>query len=76
IFVEFRLDLVDQFAPPLRADAFFVFADNRVQPELDKYRALAEQMTAFENDGKTPEAISLFKENMEPQAELVNKAVA
>jgi methyl-accepting chemotaxis protein-1 (serine sensor receptor) len=33
-------------------------------------------MTAFENDGKTPEAIRLFKENMEPQAELVNKAVA
>ncbi|MGO7771016.1 hypothetical protein ACC736_40130, partial [Rhizobium ruizarguesonis] len=31
IFGEFRLDLVDQFAPPLRADAFFVFADNRVQ---------------------------------------------
>ncbi|NEI19254.1 HAMP domain-containing protein [Rhizobium leguminosarum] len=49
---------------------------NQIKPELAKYRALAEQMIAFENDGKTPEAIRLFKENMEPQAELVNKAVA
>ncbi|MGX9993178.1 HAMP domain-containing methyl-accepting chemotaxis protein (plasmid) [Rhizobium sp. Z1P35] len=49
---------------------------NQIKPELAKYRALAEQMIAFENDAKTPEAIRLFKENMEPQAELVNKAVA
>ncbi|MBB3163017.1 methyl-accepting chemotaxis protein [Rhizobium laguerreae] len=49
---------------------------NQIKPELTKYRALAEQMIALENDGKTPEAIRFFKENMEPQAELVNKAVA
>jgi methyl-accepting chemotaxis protein-1 (serine sensor receptor) len=49
---------------------------NQIKPELAKYRALAEQMIASENDGKTPEAIRLFKENMEPQAELMNKAVA
>ncbi|MBY5540840.1 methyl-accepting chemotaxis protein [Rhizobium leguminosarum] len=49
---------------------------NQVKPELAKYRAVAAQMSALANDGKTPEAIRLFKESMEPQAELVNKAVA
>ncbi|PDS76190.1 HAMP domain-containing methyl-accepting chemotaxis protein [Rhizobium sp. L43] len=49
---------------------------NQIKPELSKYRELADQMIALENSGKTPDAVRFFKEKMEPQGELVNKAVA
>ncbi|AJD44069.1 HAMP domain-containing protein [Rhizobium sp. SEMIA 4085] len=49
---------------------------NRIKPELNKYRGSAEQMIALQNSGKTSDAVRFFKENMEPQAELVNNAVA
>ncbi|ARO27970.1 methyl-accepting chemotaxis protein (plasmid) [Rhizobium sp. TAL182] len=49
---------------------------HQIKPELDKYRVLAEQMIALEDSGKTAEAVRLFKEKMEPQAELVNNGVA
>ncbi|APO77917.1 methyl-accepting chemotaxis protein (plasmid) [Rhizobium etli 8C-3] len=49
---------------------------NRIKPELSKYRGFAEQMIALQNSGKTSDAVRFFKENMEPQAELVNNGVA
>ncbi|EJC83360.1 methyl-accepting chemotaxis protein [Rhizobium leguminosarum bv. trifolii WSM2297] len=48
---------------------------NQIKPELSKYRGLAEQMIALEDSGKTSDAVRLFKENMEPQSALVDKAV-
>ncbi|MBX5160662.1 MULTISPECIES: HAMP domain-containing methyl-accepting chemotaxis protein [unclassified Rhizobium] len=48
---------------------------NQLKPEVSKYRELAEQMIALENSGKEPDAVRFFKENMEPQSELVDKAV-
>jgi len=48
---------------------------NQIKPELSKYRELADHMIALETSGKTPEAVRFFKENMEPQAALMNKAV-
>ncbi|CDN50683.1 HAMP domain-containing methyl-accepting chemotaxis protein [Neorhizobium galegae] len=48
---------------------------NQIKPELSKYRRLAEQMVALDDAGKTPEAVILFKKDMESQAELVNKGI-
>ncbi|MBB6219760.1 HAMP domain-containing methyl-accepting chemotaxis protein [Rhizobium leguminosarum] len=48
---------------------------NQIKPELDKYRALAEQMIALQNSDKASDAARLFKENMEPQSALVDKGV-
>ncbi|EJB06841.1 methyl-accepting chemotaxis protein [Rhizobium leguminosarum bv. trifolii WSM597] len=48
---------------------------NQIKPELDKYRALAEQMIALQNSDKASDAARLFKENMEPQSALVDKRV-
>lgn len=48
---------------------------NQIKPELSKYRRLAEQMIALDDAGKTPEAVRLFKTDMESQAELVNKGI-
>ncbi len=47
----------------------------RIKPEFSKYRASAEQMVALHKSGKTPEAVHLFKKDMESQAELVDKGV-
>ncbi|WP_027993724.1 HAMP domain-containing methyl-accepting chemotaxis protein [Sinorhizobium meliloti] len=49
---------------------------NQIKPELVNYRRLAEEMIALQNGGKESEAARFFKENMEPQAELVNRGVA
>ncbi|WP_049732132.1 HAMP domain-containing methyl-accepting chemotaxis protein [Rhizobium ecuadorense] len=49
---------------------------NQIKPELSKYRELADHMIALQTSEKTPEAVRFFKENLEPQAVLVNKAVA
>ncbi|KAB1083258.1 methyl-accepting chemotaxis protein [Neorhizobium galegae] len=48
---------------------------NQIKPELSKYRRLAEQMVALDDAGKTPDAVILFKKDMESQAELVNKGI-
>ncbi|AVA24727.1 HAMP domain-containing methyl-accepting chemotaxis protein [Rhizobium sp. NXC24] len=49
---------------------------NQIKPELSRYSGLAEQMIALQNSGKPSEATRFFKENMELQAEQVNKGVA
>ncbi|RFB88960.1 methyl-accepting chemotaxis protein [Rhizobium leguminosarum bv. trifolii] len=48
---------------------------NQIKPELDKYRELAEQMIALQNSDKASDAARFFKENMEPQAGLVDEGV-
>jgi methyl-accepting chemotaxis protein-1 (serine sensor receptor) len=48
---------------------------NQITPELSKYRELAEQMILLQNSGKSSEAAHFLKNNMESQAELVDKRV-
>ncbi|OWV77492.1 chemotaxis protein [Rhizobium sp. R634] len=49
---------------------------NQVKSELAKYAELTEQMVRLQDDGKSAEAISFFRENMEPQSDLVSQEVA
>jgi methyl-accepting chemotaxis protein-1 (serine sensor receptor) len=48
----------------------------QVKPELAKYRQLAEQMIALQNNGKTADAVRLFKGDMAAQSDQMNNAVA
>jgi methyl-accepting chemotaxis protein I, serine sensor receptor len=48
---------------------------NRIKPELAKYRELAGQMIVLQNAGKASDAHTFYKQEMEPQAERVNKGV-
>ncbi|MEZ2127162.1 MULTISPECIES: methyl-accepting chemotaxis protein [unclassified Sinorhizobium] len=49
---------------------------NEVKSELEKYGKLAAQMIRLQDSGKSAEAISFFRQNMEPQADLMNKQIA
>ncbi|MEX2742043.1 methyl-accepting chemotaxis protein [Rhizobium mongolense] len=49
---------------------------DQVNAELKKYGELAEHMVQLQDSGKGAEAVSLFRENMEPQSDLVSQKVA
>lgn len=49
---------------------------DQVNAELKKYGELAEHMVQLQDSGKGAEAVSLFRENMEPQSDLVSQQVA
>ncbi|MBW9055577.1 methyl-accepting chemotaxis protein [Rhizobium mesosinicum] len=49
---------------------------NQIKPEISKFRDMAEQMVALQTSGKASDAARLFKETMEPQADVVNARVA
>ena len=46
-----------------------------IKPELADYRQLADQMITLESNGKTADAVRLFKDSMTPQSDKMNKAV-
>jgi methyl-accepting chemotaxis protein I, serine sensor receptor len=47
-----------------------------VKSELRKYSELAEQMVRLQDGGKSAEAASFFRENMEPQSDKVSQDIA
>jgi len=49
---------------------------NQIRPEVSKFHDLAEQMVTLQTSGKPSEAARLFKDTMEPQADVVNARVA
>lgn len=49
---------------------------DQVNAELKKYGELAEHMVQLQDSGKGAEAVSLFRESMEPQSDLVSQKVA
>ncbi|EJZ17014.1 methyl-accepting chemotaxis protein [Rhizobium sp. Pop5] len=49
---------------------------NQVKSGLAKYSDLAGQMVRLQDGGKSAEAISFFRENMEPQSDLVSQEIA
>ncbi|YCI06800.1 methyl-accepting chemotaxis protein (plasmid) [Ensifer sp. D2-11] len=48
----------------------------KVETELNKYRQLAQQLMQLQENGGSAQAISFFREKMEPQADLMNKEIA
>jgi len=49
---------------------------NRVKSELKTYGELASQMVRLQDGGKSAEAASLFRQNMDPQSDLVSQDIA
>ncbi|MBB5577882.1 MULTISPECIES: methyl-accepting chemotaxis protein [Rhizobium] len=49
---------------------------NQVSSELKKYDEFAEQMIRLQDSGKTAEAVSFFRESMEPQSDQVGQRIA
>ncbi|MBB3308462.1 methyl-accepting chemotaxis protein-1 (serine sensor receptor) [Rhizobium sp. BK196] len=49
---------------------------NQIKPEISKFRDMADEMVALQTSGKASDAARLFKETMEPQADVVNARVA
>jgi methyl-accepting chemotaxis protein-1 (serine sensor receptor) len=48
----------------------------QVNSELKKYGELAEHMAKLQDSGKGAEAVSLFRESMEPQSDLVGQKIS